>query len=481
MMSRYEYLFPYEKIPYGSKIIIYGAGILGKEYLEQLKITQYCEVVGFVDKNANVIVSFGVPIYLPQQIQTLSFDYIVVALRSDHFLRDVMRVLCENGVPDEAIVFVGQRENALIQLQFSNMDDSVCESDKNYAYNAYNIKSVLPIALNIRGGIGDMIIAKRFVDELIRLIPNCLIDIYCIYDLSWLYLDCTSVNKLVRDNATYYQKNCMRYVLGITIKTYFLQVDNWNRESLKAKYPNVEDKICHLIEASKKEAGVISPIYPQYVAYMRRIYKGYNCYTGYSYDGLFDVSDTKVHIPLDESFAPIFERLNIHRYITVNFGNGDSADMRIVAKAWPMDYFETTIEMFKARYPDIQVVQLGTKSAEKIRGADRYILGESFELVKYILKESMIHLDIEGGLVHLATQLGTKCIVLFGPTNVLYVGYPQNINIKAGKCHDCYGLYNDLGICARGMEKPECMYSITPDIVMEALKKFLAQNKGLME
>ena len=36
--------------------------------------------------------------------------------------------------------------------------------------------------------------------------------------------------------------------------------------------------------------------------------------------------------------------------------------------------------------------------------------------------------------------------------------------------------------CARNMERPECMYSITPDLVMQAVQGYLArQGLGGME
>ena len=95
------------------------------------------------------------------------------------------------------------------------------------------------------------------------------------------------------------------------------------------------------------------------------------------------------------------------------------------------------------------------------------------EIVKHILRHAIFHLDIDAGLVHLATQLGTKCIVLFGPTPVDLLGYPQNINITAGDCQGCAGLYDDLYKCARNMDKPECMYSITPELVLEHVEKYL--------
>ena len=47
---KYTYLFPYEKIPQGSRIIIYGAGDVGQEYLQQMQITGYCSVIAFIDK-----------------------------------------------------------------------------------------------------------------------------------------------------------------------------------------------------------------------------------------------------------------------------------------------------------------------------------------------------------------------------------------------------------------------------------------------
>ncbi|MBR5162824.1 MAG: hypothetical protein IKW79_02235, partial [Schwartzia sp.] len=95
------------------------------------------------------------------------------------------------------------------------------------------------------------------------------------------------------------------------------------------------------------------------------------------------------------------------------------------------------------------------------------------ELVKYVLRNAVLHVDIEGGLVHLATQLGTKCAVLFGPTPVTFFGYPQNINIVSPRCAGCHGLYEDLNHCAKEQAEPECMRSITPEMVMEAIAKYM--------
>ena len=145
-----------------------------------------------------------------------------------------------------------------------------------------------------------------------------------------------------------------------------------------------------------------------------------------------------------------------------------------MAKVWPFEYFEKFVSMFKEKYPNIDVIQLGDNQAPKIKNIDKYILGEEFGTVAHVLNNSLLHIDIEGGLVHMASQLGTKCIVLFGPTPI---EYSNNINIKAGNCHNCYGVYKDTYKCARDMERPECMYSITPKMVMENVNTYLKEIK----
>ena len=52
--DEYKFLFPFEKVPVGSNIIIYGAGIMGQAYLRQVQLTNYCHLVGMVDRNYKI-------------------------------------------------------------------------------------------------------------------------------------------------------------------------------------------------------------------------------------------------------------------------------------------------------------------------------------------------------------------------------------------------------------------------------------------
>ena len=47
----FVYLFPYDKVPYGSSVVIYGAGVVGMDYRRQLEMTGYCNKLIQVDKN----------------------------------------------------------------------------------------------------------------------------------------------------------------------------------------------------------------------------------------------------------------------------------------------------------------------------------------------------------------------------------------------------------------------------------------------
>lgn len=472
----YQYLFPYEKIPGGSRIVIYGAGVLGQDYLLQMQITHYCDVVAMADKNYAEYPPMVVPVISPEEIHKRSFDYIVVALRMAAAWNEVKRVLEKEGVKEEQIVCIFERGNKSISVVRKQETDTGLEQEK-LAFS----KSVLSVALLVTGGLGDMVIQKRLVTEMIRLSPNCLIDFYSIKTvdfLRYLYSDNNNINQVIPDLGSRYAENYQNYTLALTIEAcHFIKVDRWASEVLQAKKDMSYEEFIRCINKLKEETdqegvGITTPVH---LTMIRRAYQGLHAYSGFNYQGAFSIKDKKVSLPLDKEWEPEFRKLQLERYITVNYGNGDCTDGSKVAKSWSKESFERLIACFRRKYPET-VVQIGAGNSERLAGAGKYLLGVDFRLVVHVLKHSLLHIDIEGGLVHIATQLGTKCMVLFGPTVKEYYGYSQNINIQAGNCHGCWGLYSDVNRCARGMEKPECMAQITPELVMEHIDQFMADS-----
>lgn len=466
--KKYTYLFPFERVPPNSNVLIYGAGLVGQEYLKQIQMTHYCKVVGFIDRAWHIYRSLIVPVYAVEQLKLLSYDYIVLAFQRMLMAEAVRTYLIADGEEKDKIIYIAPRVEPAIFLV-----------DKNTSYVkkkpwAYEVGK-LSIAVRLGPALGDNIIKKKFVEELIRIAPEAAIDIYSIMsslDLYAIYGCEANINVIVDDGGELYQKNLGKYSLSISVFA-ILKIDFMNYQKILVQNSTFANKLKQLQEKCLQYG--IDENTLGYIHVMRQVYQKHNYYTAYNYDGVFDIHNHKIRLELNKGWQDSFKKLTLTQYITINYGNGISmVHEKIIAKQWPYGYFQKLVLMIKKQYPHIQIVQLGAKHAQSIEHVDRYVLGESLELVKYILKNAMFHFDIDGGLVHLATALGTKCVVLFGPTSVDFLGYEENLNIVSQTCSGCYSLYENASQCARGMEQPECMYSIKPEYVFGQIQCLLA-------
>ncbi len=472
-MDTYEYLFPYEKVKCGSDIIIYGAGVMGQDYLKQMQITGYCNVVAFIDKNYENYKGMCVPVYASDRLKSLSYDCLVIALQKADALNEVISILHREDVDDDKIVYTLLRNTSDLSVFLKN--EEILKNEPAYVGSKYSL------ALSVTGGLGDMVIHKRFITELISCFPEIKIDIFAIDTcdfLKFIYSDCKNINLIQPNLGVRYEQSYRRYALSIFIEgTGFIRVDEFKRELFEKQHGDFCEKILRLIEYTKKENASMST--PMYVLNGRRIYEQKNCYTWFSFDGIFQIEDDKVEIPvnanlLSDNYKNILQNT---KYITVNYGNGKASDGKMISKAWPFEYFEELVELIHAKYKDLTIIQLGTASSKKIKGVNQYILGEDFNTVSCFLNYSRLHVDIDGGLVHLASQLDTKCVVLFGPTRAEMYGYKKNINIVSENCNGCFGLYNNGFKCAKGLINPKCMYSLKPEIVAKRVIDYLGDEK----
>ena len=163
-------------------------------------------------------------------------------------------------------------------------------------------------------------------------------------------------------------------------------------------------------------------------------------------------------------------------YVTVH--NGFDANFLITGpratKCYP--HFAEVVAGLKAARPDLLVVQMGTTTSEPIPGVDLDLIGRTNLLeVAGLLTRTRLHLDNEGGLVHLAACLGQRSLVVFGPTPSDFFGYPGNINIDPLRCGGCWWI-DELWMdrCPRGMAQPECVHSQPPERLVERALDALA-------
>ncbi len=163
------------------------------------------------------------------------------------------------------------------------------------------------------------------------------------------------------------------------------------------------------------------------------------------------------------------------QFITVHRGN-DLKNKANCVKLWPIGYYGILVKMLKQKYPEYQIVQLGVNKERcpDMENVDINLVGKtSLEDVVFLLKHSALHIDCEGGFTHLRHALhGGKTVVLFGPTDIAYYGYSENINLRTDVCSGCEWVREKwLESCIKEMRNPACMYSLTPEYVFSEIVK----------
>lgn len=149
-------------------------------------------------------------------------------------------------------------------------------------------------------------------------------------------------------------------------------------------------------------------------------------------------------------------------------------------KLWPLQNYRKLVHLLRQRYPDLVVVQIGVSKVRfpKVDGVDIYLAGKTnMEQVKVLLKHSLVHIDNEGGLVHMRHALqGGRSVVLFGPTSDRFYGYSENSNLRSSTCpRACEWLAADWSDrCMRQNSSiPACMEALQPELVLERVGAFL--------
>lgn len=168
-------------------------------------------------------------------------------------------------------------------------------------------------------------------------------------------------------------------------------------------------------------------------------------------------------------------------YITIHdgFENLDHIKGR-VTKTWSIGNWNTFVSLFKHKYPTYKIFQIGGPKSRPISGVDYSYVNEcTFEQSLRILQGAKLHVDGDSGLVHAAHAIGTPSVVLFGPTNLQFFGYQENINLAPNECGGCWWLSTDwMTKCPAGFDHPKCMDSISPWQVVDVIKERLLDGKS---
>lgn len=127
-MNKYM-LFPFDKIEKDSNIIIYGAGEIGRCLKEQIDITNFCNIICFLDKDSSNIKKVDrYECVEPIEYKKYKFDYILIG--SNKYRDEIYNFLIKLGVEKEKIILL---ENKYDLVNIKKMiTPETAEWDKYY-------------------------------------------------------------------------------------------------------------------------------------------------------------------------------------------------------------------------------------------------------------------------------------------------------------------------------------------------------------
>ena len=107
-------LFPFEFIPKGSRVIIYGLGKIGRGYIKQIKTSHWCKIVGVSDKEK----SNNVYCYHFYEVKEMhgvqEYDYVIVSIANQEVARSVKDEMLSEGICEDKVFCVGNKRYELI-------------------------------------------------------------------------------------------------------------------------------------------------------------------------------------------------------------------------------------------------------------------------------------------------------------------------------------------------------------------------------
>ena len=101
------YLFPFDKVERNSRIVIYGSGLVGRDYKRQVELIGFCNIAAVVDKTYDNTMVFS-----PEIIRDLRFDYILIATANKTYVREIKEKIYEicPDLSDNNIIVADERK-----------------------------------------------------------------------------------------------------------------------------------------------------------------------------------------------------------------------------------------------------------------------------------------------------------------------------------------------------------------------------------
>ena len=95
-------IFPKDVVESKDNVILYGAGKIGKIFMNQNMNGRFCNIIDWVDNN---YINIGFPVNSPSDISNKEYDKVLIAIESQVIADEIKAQLIEQNIPSEKIVW----------------------------------------------------------------------------------------------------------------------------------------------------------------------------------------------------------------------------------------------------------------------------------------------------------------------------------------------------------------------------------------
>lgn len=99
------YTFPCIEKIFNKKTVLYGAGMVGKDYLTQISKYEKCEIVSWIDKEYKTIHCVYRQVMGIEALSNIKYDVVLIAVLNEKTAEEIKKLLTENGIPGNKIMW----------------------------------------------------------------------------------------------------------------------------------------------------------------------------------------------------------------------------------------------------------------------------------------------------------------------------------------------------------------------------------------
>ncbi|WP_158928314.1 glycosyltransferase family 9 protein [Acidisphaera sp. S103] len=332
------------------------------------------------------------------------------------------------------------------------------------------------LGIKFTGGLGDALVVARFLRDLSAHVGGFDFDIYCSQSgrAQWVFGAVEGLRDCYDDLL--FDFTLSDYDLAARVNQFVTFYENSARWTHLRSHPKLVEAACNAIRFRPTIEPFIEnhPYMDSYLA-QKAVYANRNradflhSMVGIPYGG------DRLNLPVTAGMA---ERhgLTPGRYVTIH--NGFDPDFFTASgqatKCYP--HFGAVVALLRQKRPDLRFVQIGVATSQPLDNVDLNLIDQtSLKEAAGLIGGALLHVDNEGGLVHLARCLGVDSCVVFGPTPSNYFGYAGNVNIDPTFCGGCW--WNNktwMDQCPRGFQTARCMTEQSPQSVAVAIDRHLS-------